>query len=169
MARNYSDPSYYRPEFLDLAARICMIGANHEQLAFVLGVVPRTIRNWKAAHPDFAQAVDDATAAATAKAIEARKAEKQAAKPPDGRSKPRPKGVRFGGRAKGSLNKKTLELQNAMKRRGGNPVDVVGRLSLIGRFGRPDEIANAALWLCSDDSSFVIGHPLAVDAGYLAR
>ena len=42
------------------------------------------------------------------------------------------------------------------------------RLSLVGRFGRPDEIAAAALWLCSDAASFTVGHALAVDAGYLA-
>lgn len=77
------------------------------------------------------------------------------------------RGIRVNAICPGSID--TPMLQNAMKRRGGNPADVVGRLSLIGRFGRPDEIANAALWLCSDDSSFVIGHPLAVDAGYLAR
>jgi NAD(P)-dependent dehydrogenase (short-subunit alcohol dehydrogenase family) len=76
-------------------------------------------------------------------------------------------GIRVNAICPGSID--TPMLQSAMKRRGGNPVDVVARLSLIGRFGRPEEIANAALWLCSDDSSFVIGHPLAVDAGYLAR
>jgi NAD(P)-dependent dehydrogenase (short-subunit alcohol dehydrogenase family) len=42
-------------------------------------------------------------------------------------------------------------------------------LSLFGRLGTTDEIAEAALWLCSDRSSFVTGHGLAVDAGYLAR
>jgi NAD(P)-dependent dehydrogenase (short-subunit alcohol dehydrogenase family) len=63
----------------------------------------------------------------------------------------------------------TPMLRTAMERRGRKVEDVVDRLSLIGRFGRPDEIASAALWLCSDDSSFVLGHALAVDAGYLAR
>ncbi|WP_435226128.1 glucose 1-dehydrogenase [Streptomyces sp. Tue6028] len=37
---------------------------------------------------------------------------------------------------------------------------------LIGRLGRPEEIAEAVLWLSSDKSSFVIGHALAVDGGY---
>jgi len=37
----------------------------------------------------------------------------------------------------------------------------------IGRLGTPDEIANAVLWLCSDDASFVLGHALAVDGGYV--
>ena len=40
---------------------------------------------------------------------------------------------------------------------------------LLGRFGEPAEIAKAALFLCSDDSSFTIGDTLAVDGGYLAR
>jgi NAD(P)-dependent dehydrogenase (short-subunit alcohol dehydrogenase family) len=35
----------------------------------------------------------------------------------------------------------------------------------IGRMGTPDEIAAAALWLCSDAASFVVGHALVVDGG----
>jgi glucose 1-dehydrogenase len=77
------------------------------------------------------------------------------------------RGIRVNAILPGSID--TPMLRNAMERRGRNPEEVVDRLSLIGRFGTPQEIANAALWLCSDDSSFVIGHPLAVDAGYLAR
>jgi NAD(P)-dependent dehydrogenase (short-subunit alcohol dehydrogenase family) len=37
----------------------------------------------------------------------------------------------------------------------------------IGRIGTPDEIANAVLWLCSDAASFVLGHALSVDGGYV--
>lgn len=38
----------------------------------------------------------------------------------------------------------------------------------LGRFGDVDEVARAALFLASDDASFVTGHTLAVDGGYLA-
>lgn len=36
----------------------------------------------------------------------------------------------------------------------------------IGRTGRPEEVAEAVLWLCSDASSFVLGQMLMVDGGY---
>ena len=62
----------------------------------------------------------------------------------------------------------TPMLHNAMERRGRNADDVAGRLSYFGRFGEPEEIAQAALWLCSDASSFTTGHALAVDGGMLA-
>jgi glucose 1-dehydrogenase len=62
----------------------------------------------------------------------------------------------------------TPMLRSAIEVRGRDPQDVARRLSPLGRFGDPDEIARAALWLCSDASSFTTGHALAVDGGYLA-
>ncbi|MGH2934739.1 MAG: SDR family NAD(P)-dependent oxidoreductase [Gaiellaceae bacterium] len=38
----------------------------------------------------------------------------------------------------------------------------------LRRLGRPEEVAAAVAWLCSDESSFVTGVPLPVDAGSLA-
>ena len=35
----------------------------------------------------------------------------------------------------------------------------------IGRMGRPEEIANTVLWLCSDGAGFVVGHSLIADGG----
>ena len=39
----------------------------------------------------------------------------------------------------------------------------------MGRLGRPEEVAYAALYLASDESSYVTGTPLAVDGGYTAQ
>ena len=39
----------------------------------------------------------------------------------------------------------------------------------IGRLGKPAEIAETVAWLCSDAASFVTGHTMTVDGGYVAQ
>jgi NAD(P)-dependent dehydrogenase (short-subunit alcohol dehydrogenase family) len=41
------------------------------------------------------------------------------------------------------------------------------KLHPIGRIGTSEEIAAGAVWLCSDEASFVLGHALSVDGGYV--
>lgn len=41
--------------------------------------------------------------------------------------------------------------------------------SVLGRIGLPEDIANAVLFLASDEASFITGHGLAVDGGFLAK
>jgi NAD(P)-dependent dehydrogenase (short-subunit alcohol dehydrogenase family) len=37
------------------------------------------------------------------------------------------------------------------------------------RMGRPEEIADAVLWLCSSAASYVTGQSISVDGGYVMR
>jgi NAD(P)-dependent dehydrogenase (short-subunit alcohol dehydrogenase family) len=39
----------------------------------------------------------------------------------------------------------------------------------MGRLGRPEEIADAVLWLCSSAASYVTGQSISIDGGYVMR
>jgi len=39
----------------------------------------------------------------------------------------------------------------------------------MGRYGRPEEIASAVLWLCSDAAGYVTGQSISVDGGFVMR
>jgi NAD(P)-dependent dehydrogenase (short-subunit alcohol dehydrogenase family) len=38
-------------------------------------------------------------------------------------------------------------------------------LEPVGRMGKPEEIAAAVVWLCSDATAFIVGHALVIDGG----
>jgi NAD(P)-dependent dehydrogenase (short-subunit alcohol dehydrogenase family) len=42
-------------------------------------------------------------------------------------------------------------------------------LEPLARFGQPEEIATAVVWMCSDEASFLTGHAMAVDGGFVAQ
>ena len=54
---------------------------------------------------------------------------------------------------------------------GGDPAKIAAYQGAepVGRFGTPEEIAAAVLWLCSDGASFVTGAAIPVDGGWVAR
>lgn len=73
-------------------------------------------------------------------------------------------GIRVNGIAPGNID--TPMLRSALERRG-LTAERVERSMPFNRFGTPQEIANAALWLCSNASAFTTGHILAVEGGML--
>ena len=60
-------------------------------------------------------------------------------------------------------------IRGALETVGLTEADFAPVLSLFGRFGKPEEVAQASLWLCSDAASYVTGAILNVDAGYTSR
>ena len=48
-------------------------------------------------------------------------------------------------------------------------IEAVSEATPMGRVGDPEEIGDAAVWLCSDDASFVTGETLVVDGGYVSQ
>ncbi|MBQ0720564.1 MAG: SDR family oxidoreductase [Gammaproteobacteria bacterium] len=48
-------------------------------------------------------------------------------------------------------------------------IDALIAAEPIGRMGQPSEIGHAVAWLCSDKASFVTGHCMPVDGGYVAQ
>jgi NAD(P)-dependent dehydrogenase (short-subunit alcohol dehydrogenase family) len=48
-------------------------------------------------------------------------------------------------------------------------MDAVKKIHPIGRFGEPEEVARTAVWLCSDQASFITAAVLPVDGGAVAH
>jgi hypothetical protein len=60
-------PTSFRREFCELAHNYCLLGATNAELAGFFHVVPRTVDNWIAERPEFAEAVQEGRALADAK------------------------------------------------------------------------------------------------------
>jgi len=78
-----------------------------------------------------------------------------------------PQGIRVNAVLPGAID--TPMLRHALVQNNFTEEEFAPALSLLGRFGRPEEVGEASAWLCSDASSYVTGHSLAVEAGYLTR
>src|ERR1700731_215561 len=63
---------------------------------------------------------------------------------------------------------RTPMVERAIDKGGLNEADVIAA-EPIGRLGKPEEIAEGVLSLLSDASSFVTGHPLTIDGGWVAH
>src|SRR4051794_37630413 len=63
----------------------------------------------------------------------------------------------------------TPMIRGALETVGMTEAQFAPQISLLGRFGQPEEVAQASLWLCSEQSSYVTGAVLNVDAGYTSR
>jgi NAD(P)-dependent dehydrogenase (short-subunit alcohol dehydrogenase family) len=46
--------------------------------------------------------------------------------------------------------------------------ETLSKVQPIGRMAKPDEIAKLALYLCSDDSSYITGQAYNIDGGYMS-
>lgn len=62
----------------------------------------------------------------------------------------------------------TAIIDRVLAARPGSEAEIAAR-NPMGRIGTPEEIAGAVVWLCSDEASFVTGHPMVIDGGGIAQ
>lgn len=78
------------------------------------------------------------------------------------------RGIRVNAVAPGTIN--TERVQRLPDEPGGTEyLEVIKKAHPMGRIGSPEEVANAILFLASDEASFITGAILPVDGGYLAQ
>ena len=78
------------------------------------------------------------------------------------------RGIRVNGVAPGTI--KTERVKRFADEPGGSEyVEAVRKGHPMGRLGEPEEVANAILFLASEEASFITGAVLPVDGGYLAQ
>jgi NAD(P)-dependent dehydrogenase (short-subunit alcohol dehydrogenase family) len=75
--------------------------------------------------------------------------------------------IRVNSVAPGAID--TPMLRGALEQFGLNEAEYAPKLSLLNRFGKAEEIAQASLWLASDQSSYITGTTIHADAGYTSR
>jgi NAD(P)-dependent dehydrogenase (short-subunit alcohol dehydrogenase family) len=73
-----------------------------------------------------------------------------------------PRGVRINAIAPGRV------VTDMMLRSGVGDMSAVAAALPLRRMGKPEEVAEAVVWLLSDAASYVVGHVLAADGGFLA-
>ncbi|MFT9398548.1 SDR family NAD(P)-dependent oxidoreductase [Acetobacter sp.] len=73
------------------------------------------------------------------------------------------KGVRVNAVAPGTID------TPAVAGLGKDGIEKIVSMHPLGRMGKPEEVANAILFLASDEASFITGAVLPVDGGYLAQ
>lgn len=74
--------------------------------------------------------------------------------------------IRVNGVAPGAID--TPMLRGALEQFGFDPTEYAKQLSLLGRFGQAEEIAQASMWLISDEASYLSGTTIHADGGYTA-
>lgn len=79
-----------------------------------------------------------------------------------------PRGIRVNAIAPGIIDTPGVQEQMAPLKAGGLDIEKAIAANPLGVPGRPDHIARAALFLCSDLAAFVTGHVLVVDGGSTA-
>jgi NAD(P)-dependent dehydrogenase (short-subunit alcohol dehydrogenase family) len=78
------------------------------------------------------------------------------------------RGIRVNAVAPGTIN--TERVKRLPEEPGGAEyVEAIKKVHPMGRLGEPEEVANAILFLASDEASFITGAVLPVDGGYLAQ
>jgi NAD(P)-dependent dehydrogenase (short-subunit alcohol dehydrogenase family) len=77
-------------------------------------------------------------------------------------------GIRVNAVAPGTI--RTERVRRLPEEPGGTEyLETIERMHLVGRLGEPEEVANAILFLASEEASFITGAILPVDGGYLAQ
>jgi NAD(P)-dependent dehydrogenase (short-subunit alcohol dehydrogenase family) len=78
-----------------------------------------------------------------------------------------PKGIRINAVCPGLIHTPMSDQMVAAGQ--GEALAAMEKMIPMARVGRPEEIASAVLWLCSDAASYVTGQSISVDGGFIMR